>query len=135
MPDNKVFDQDKNVDIHLKQLETISRSTDIGSQTLKVLTSLIEILTNLSPTNLPTIASKIGGLANPLAEGVKQVAENKIDLAKNKIEIPKLIGKEELENLDKTNPIKSELGDVDYNEDIELPDKNNISDNIKGGLS
>lgn len=132
---NDVFNSQKNVEMHLKQLETISRSTDIGSQSLKVLSTLIEILTNLSPTNLPSIASKIAGLANPIADGVKQVAENKIDLAKNKIEIPKMVQPEQLEDLDKTNPIKSELGNVDYNENVELPSKNTISDDIQGGLS
>ena len=133
--DNKVFDQDKNTEMLLKQLEISSKNTDIGASSLKILTTLIEILSNLSPTNLPSIAGKIAGLANPLADGVKKVAENKIEQVKNKIEIPKIIQKEKLEDLDKTNPIKSELGDIDYNENITLPDKNNISDNIQGGLS
>lgn len=133
--DNKVFDQEKNVEMHLKQLETISRNTDIGSASLKILATLIEILSNLSPTNLPSIATKIAGLANPLADGIKNVAENKIDQAKNKIEIPKIINKEQLEDLDKTNPIKSGLGNVDYNENVSIPSNNNISNDIQGGLS
>jgi len=129
--ENKVFDQDKNVELHEKQRETIARSTDIGAQTLKVLSTLIELLSSLSPTSLPTIASKIAGLANPVAEGIKQVVENKI-------EIPTIIKKEQLDDLDKTNPIKTGLNQPDFNPDYSTDSgqKNiSVSKNIRGGLS
>lgn len=136
--ENKVFDQDKNVEMHERQRKTIDRSTDIGAQTLKIVSVLVELLSSLSPTSLPTIASKIAGLANPVAEGIKQVAENKIELVKNKIEIPTLIKKEQLDDLDKTNPIKTGLNQPDFNPDYstDYGQKNiSVSKNISGGLS
>lgn len=136
--ENKVFDQDKNLEIHKMQLESIAKNTDIASATLKVLATLIDLLGNLSLTTIPKIIPKIAGLANPVADGIIKVAESKIEQAKTKIEIPTTIKKEQLDDLDKTNPIKTGLNQPDFNPDYSTDSgqKNiSVSKTISGGLS
>lgn len=138
MADNKVFDAKKNMEMHKKNLELISKNTEISASTLKVLTTFIDLVSNLSVTNLPNTVKKIAGLANPIADAIVKIGESKIEQIRTSFEIPQIEKTVPLEDLDKTNPIKTGLNQPDFNSDFatDYGQTNiSVSKKLKGGLS
>jgi len=110
---NKIFDEELNRDIHKSNTESIDKVNDVGAATLKTLLTLVDLLSNLSPTNLPNIASKMTGLANPLIDAAAKSVEVKVKQAETIKDVEKLDAEVELPKLDVENPIETDFSELE----------------------
>lgn len=105
--DNSIFDSEINSQMHQSHLDLAKLNLEISNSTLKVLTTLTEIFSNLSITNIPKIISDIGALANPIADAIKKTTEAIIKQSQAVQQLTKIQSTVQLPDLSKINPIKN----------------------------
>jgi membrane-anchored glycerophosphoryl diester phosphodiesterase (GDPDase) len=109
---NQEFNLSVNEDLFKKSLELSKKNTEIASVTLKAITTIVNLLSNLSITNIPNIVIDVAKLSSPLIQTSLDLAEIK----KMEIEYIKALNnlkKEvELPELDKVNPIVDNLENI-----------------------
>src|ERR1039458_7004734 len=103
---NKIVDSGINRELHVMANDAIKKANDASAQTLKILTTVVGIFSNLSITKIPKIIKDLAGLANPVADAVIKTTEAQLAQLKHYTEIPKIDNIVNLLDLSKENPIK-----------------------------